>query len=203
MKKTKAGQVKNSNSHAEFISASSRYNNNQTLKQVQGDGKGFTLIELLVVVLIIGILAAVALPQYNKATLKSQLYALVPIVHSLRMAQENYYLEHGYYADSLSDLDVTPPSMPEVAFSVLKNGTDLLAVQAIYRNRNGGYGWGYREVLLHANPSTLAGFHFTAETGYCIDYEGFNSGYNQCSRLGFPIIIINWHQTWHEMSPVN
>ena len=59
---------------------------------------GFTLIELLVVVLIIGILAAIALPQYNKAVEKSRASEAMQLLKSLRDAQAVCLLEHG--ADS-------------------------------------------------------------------------------------------------------
>lgn len=70
---------------------------------------GFTLIELLVVVLIIGILAAAALPQYRTAVAKSRFAALIPAVRSLSQAQEVYYLENGEYATSFEKLSVLPP----------------------------------------------------------------------------------------------
>ena len=80
--------------HAEFISASRRSVN------------GFTLIELLVVVLIIGILAAVAVPQYQKAVLKSRYSAMMPFAKAIAEANEAFYLEHGNYADNPQELTV-------------------------------------------------------------------------------------------------
>ncbi len=70
---------------------------------------GFTLIELLVVVLIIGILAAVAVPQYQKAVMRSRYNALKNLTTSIKNAQEVYYLQYGKYADSFAVLDIDMP----------------------------------------------------------------------------------------------
>ncbi|MCQ2410293.1 MAG: prepilin-type N-terminal cleavage/methylation domain-containing protein [Elusimicrobiaceae bacterium] len=68
--------------------------------------QAFTLIELLVVILIIGILAAVALPQYRRAVLKSRMMSVVAYLKAVQEAEEIYYLANGVYTDDIDNLSV-------------------------------------------------------------------------------------------------
>ena len=68
---------------------------------------GFTLIEVLVVVIIIAVLAAVAVPQYQKAVLKSRFSSLLPTTKAVRDGNEAYFMAHGGYANAVNQLDVT------------------------------------------------------------------------------------------------
>ena len=77
---------------------------------------GFTLIELLVVVLIIGILASVALPQYNKAVRKARLAEVATTFNAISKAIDTWLLENGglpssyvYFLNGSETLDISIP----------------------------------------------------------------------------------------------
>ncbi len=76
---------------------------------------GFTLIELLVVVLIIGILAAVALPQYTKAVEKSRTAEAMQVLGDLATAEQLYYMANNKFTGDLSKLDITMPGVGTTA----------------------------------------------------------------------------------------
>lgn len=68
--------------------------------------KGFALIELIIVVIIIGILAAIALPRYNKAVENSKIAEATSMLGVIREAQMRYLMENDAYAASFAQLDL-------------------------------------------------------------------------------------------------
>ncbi len=87
---------------------------------------GFTLIELLVVVLIIGILAAVALPQYQKAIKKAHGTEALNAIDTMDKALADYYLNHGNYKHiNANTLNIQMPELKFWKYSGVFTGAPL------------------------------------------------------------------------------
>ena len=81
-----------------------------------GQVRGFTLIELLITVLIIAVLAAIALPQYQKAVVRSRSAQIKQLLRVVADAERAYYMEHGKYAANFNELDI------DIALTPVKTG---------------------------------------------------------------------------------
>ena len=113
--------------------------------------RAFTLIELLVVVLIIGILSAIALPQYRKAVERAHAAEAKIMLRAIANAHQVYYMANGTYANDLEDLDIKVPG----------SDLDSLLSKQTENFRYGPTGAG----------SALNSFALAVRLPYCESYE--------------------------------
>jgi type II secretion system protein G len=142
--------------------------------------KAFTLIELLVVVLIIGILAAIALPQYQKAVERTRFTKAKQTLSSLYQAAQRYELSIGSFPKRLEDLDITlsgeSTDVPSNLSTVLTNSDKVKVDGFSYGILNVEDGWNHNPVqgvfAYNDKYSVFRGHNSTGFWGLC----GMGSG---------------------------
>ena len=148
--------------------------------------KAFTLIELLVVVLIIGILAALALSQYQKAVWKSRNTQLKTIASSVAQAMEAYYMANGVWPTNFDELDLDLP----LQAGTKTCGYTTLGTDSVRKGKN-------FEILLTGNSSLLTnitavwtegpyqcdGFIWTSSDKRILCREYPDGNYNFCGPI--------------------
>ncbi|WP_428081575.1 type IV pilin protein [Candidatus Avelusimicrobium fimicolum] len=133
---------------------------------IKNNNKGFTLIELLVVVLILGILAAMAMPQYFKAVERSRMTEAVTLLSNIASAQQRKYLQINAYAKDYRGLDVAPAGATG----------SLYYTKGAVTTGAGGNGFG---VTLSSTNAYTTGFATaTREAGGVPTDAGLNYQYN-------------------------
>jgi len=70
----------------------------------QRRSRGFTLIELLIVMSVIGILASIAVPSYQRSLIKARESVLMEDLYQMRRSIDAYYADHARYPETLTDL---------------------------------------------------------------------------------------------------
>ena len=99
--------------------------------------KGFTLIELLIVLVIIGILSAIAIPQFSATREKAYFAAMKSDIRNLAAQQELYYATHYQYTSSLADLNFVSSESVTVTTTASTSGWSATATHVALGEERG------------------------------------------------------------------
>ena len=163
---------------------------------IKHNKKGFTLIELLVVVLIIGILAAMAMPAYFKAVERARAAEADTMIGTVVNAQQRYKMKTGNYAANWTSLDVAPTNATQAATyctkgtydstkkacsgngflitlvgTTTKQGNTSGVIAA--RNGSGQYSYTLEKLYDSTDPAyCVPAAKSTDDQNFCMDYHG-------------------------------
>jgi len=135
---------------------------------------GFTLIELMIVVAIIGILAAIAIPNFLRFQLKAKSSEGKTNLAAIRTAEESYFAEYGIYVSS----EPSPPTVNNNAKIIFTHDTDGAGFDVV--------GWEPEGMVYFNYSVNMLGNHFTAAAVANIDNDGDPQywGYTTDRNLG-------------------
>jgi prepilin-type N-terminal cleavage/methylation domain-containing protein len=173
--------------------------------------KAFTLIELLVAVLIIGILAAIALPQYQKIVLKTKVERLQPILSSLHESMKRYKLINGDWPKDFDELDIQIPSISSspyngrFAYIMTSSGIEYViangGTEVIGQTRTGAI-WAILPIYGIPSFRTLAVGRGAKGEFLCaahLPQDGTQTHIKKCQELGYSLKgtdVLDWPQYW-------
>ena len=124
--------------------------------------KGVTLIEVMIVVVIVGILAAIAIPAYNDYVTRSRRSDAFTALETVRAAQEMYRAEQGFYAGAIGSLAGCGAAMAGDNYTISITRTDNTHFTALAAATGGGKQAGDRYPQFRVNQDGTQDYYDTS-----------------------------------------